>query len=58
MTRKGTITEDREMLVMPVVRDVAIMQSSVSGGGIGGMALRTKAGGYILTKSGSRIKTK
>ena len=58
MAKRGIVTEDRERLVQPVVREVAIMQTSVTGAGAGGGGLQTKAGGYILTRGGLRIKVK
>ena len=58
MASRGIITEDREMLVIPVVRGVAIMQAGGGGAPTASGFLETKAGGYILTKAGIRIQVK
>jgi len=49
---------ERQGLVKGVVRDVARMVGSAATGISGGTGIRTKAGGFILTKSGLRIKVK
>jgi len=49
---------EKKGLVRGVVRDVTTISSSSVTGVSSGVGIRTKAGGYILTKSGLRIKAK
>ena len=48
----------REELVRDVVKSVTTMSMSSATASYSGAGLRTKAGGFILAKSGLRIKTK
>jgi len=49
----------KNKVIQGVVKEVATMQGSGIVDGMGrGVALQTKAGGFILTKSGLRIKVK
>ncbi len=55
----GRVMEDRGVVVRDIIRgSIRTTVSDISSPYVGGQGIRTKIGGYILTKLGFRIKIK